>query len=444
MERGRARFMKVELPSGRVVELVGPPRDVERARAMEAAADTSGPLFAEARALFREQVAIVDARGGRVDVDDLALVDFHALRAIATHEEWLPEEEVEVDCVNCENVIAIRPCRAMPLGPFVERALDDPDLDWRLEEGEPHPIPPITLRSSDGPADTIVFRGVTVREAEPLHVALGNEPFVVDAAVVRAMGIVSLGDESDAAVIAKALDASLDTETFDAVARLFTELHYPPRLFGIARCSKCGARNDVDAPFDRELTWGPPPHASGGESEGEVEVTSFVKFRAFAARAEAIAKETFAEEHEPMLMLLVEGGVPLCDEGGVALLGSYLPASPGDGMSPSRPHEIAVYYRTFRAVWVEEGPYDWEDELAETLEHEYEHFLAELAGGDPMDEEERREIADEAIRIHGKSTLLKAEVGHLGSDFVGFLRRTWILWVIIIAVALLAASFGDQ
>lgn len=440
--------MKIELPSGRVVEVVRRSHDLDRARALEGAAKTSGPLYSEARTLFRKHVAIVDARGTRIDVDDLALVDFHALRAIATHEEWLAEAEVEVDCVNCENAIAIRPCRAMPLGPFIERALDDPDLDWRLEEGEPHPIPPIRLSSRDAPADTVVFRDVTVREAEPLHDALGKEPFVVDAAVARAMGIVSIGDETDAAVIAKALDASLDSETFDAVARLFTELHYPPRLFGIARCPKCGARNDVDAPFDRELTWAPPQHAAAsagtGAGAGETEATPFVKFREFAARAQAIAKETFAEEHEPMLMLLVEGGVPLCDEGGVALLGSYLPASPGDGMSPSRPHEIAVYYRTFRAVWVEEGPYDWEDELAETLEHEYEHFLAELAGGDPMDEEERREIADEAIRIHGKSTLLKAEVGHLGSDFAGFLRRTWILWAIIIAVALLVASFGDR
>ncbi len=436
--------MKIELPSGRVVEVVRPSHVLVGARALEDAAKTSNPLYSEARTLFRKHVAIVDARGARVDVDDLALVDFHALRAIATHEEWLPEEEVDVDCVNCENVIAIHPCRAMPLGPFIEQALDDPELDWRLEEGEPHPIPPITLLSKDVPADTIVFRSVTVREAAPLHAALGKEPFVVDAAVVRGMGIVSLGDETDGAVIAKALDASLDTETFDAVARLFTELHYPPRLFGIARCSKCGARNDVDAPFDRELTWAPPPHAAASAGAGETEATPFVKFREFAARAQAIAKETFAEEHEPMLMLLVEGGVSLCDEGGVALLGSYLPASPGDNMSPSRPHEIAVYYRTFRTVWLEEGPYDWDDELVETLEHEYEHFLAELAGGDPMDEEERREIADEAIRIHGKSTLLKAEVGHLGSDFAGFLRRTWILWAIIIAVALLTASFGDQ
>jgi hypothetical protein len=264
-----------------------------------------------------------------------------------------------------------------------------------------------------------------------LHRALAREPFAIDAAVVRAMGVVSLGDERDPGAIATALEGASD-DVFDAVAGLFIELHYPLRLFGVIRCESCGARNDVDAPFEREFGFGFQERSD----------EPFVPFREFARAARAIAKKTIAAEEESVIALIVEGGVAACDEGGIALLGSYVPASPGDAGHPSRGHEIAVYYRTFRAVWNEEGPFDWKAELAETIEHEYEHFRAELRGGDAVDEEERAEIADEAIRIHGKSTLLRAEVTHLGSDFGQFLRRTWILWVVLILVALLFA-FGQ-
>ncbi len=40
-------------------------------------------------------------------------------------------------------------------------------------------------------------------------------------------------------------------------------------------------------------------------------------------------------------------------------------------------------------MWHEDGPFDWDAELAETIEHELEHHMAYLVGDDPMDEEER-------------------------------------------------------
>jgi hypothetical protein len=443
--------VKLELPTGRVVELTL----LSRGPAIEPA--PGAPLFAAARELLRTRVAVTELGGARVDAGDLALADFHALRAIAAHEGWLAEEEVAVECLNCGAEIRVRPSRAMPLGPFVERALDDPELDARLEPDVAHPIPPIALPGGPGAASgdarsarEIVLRSVTVREAEPLHAALAAETFAIDGAVARAMGIVALGGERDPATIGRALDAAIESDAFDAVARLFDELHYSARLFGVTRCAKCGARNDVDAPFEREFAWTAEPRAgageggSGGRSAGaRGGEAPFVRFRAFAARARALAREIVDDEHEPMLTLIVEGGVPPCDDGGAPLLGSYVPASAGDETTPSRPHEIAVYYRTFRAMWREEGAYDWEAELAETLEHEYEHLLAELAGGDPMDEREREAIDEEAARIHGKSTLMRAEVKYVGGDFVDFLRRTWIVWVVILA-ALLLATLGDR
>ena len=58
---------------------------------------------------------------------------------------------------------------------------------------------------------------------------------------------------------------------------------------------------------------------------------------------------------------------------------------------PERPAEVTIFYRTFRAMWNEEGGYDWEAEIRETIEHELEHHVAFLTGDDPMDEAERDE-----------------------------------------------------
>src|SRR5207249_4687829 len=92
----------------------------------------------------------------------------------------------------------------------------------------------------------------TVGEAKPLFRALAKRRFDVTADVVRAMGVVALGPDTDAARIAEAL-ATCDDEAFGAVSDVFLASHYPPRLACIAFCKECGARNDVDAPYEREL-----------------------------------------------------------------------------------------------------------------------------------------------------------------------------------------------
>ena len=52
--------------------------------------------------------------------------------------------------------------------------------------------------------------------------------------------------------IADAL-ARCPDEAWSAIGDLFLQAHYPPRLSSLVLCPKCGARNDVDAPYDQVL-----------------------------------------------------------------------------------------------------------------------------------------------------------------------------------------------
>jgi hypothetical protein len=384
------------------------------------------PSFADARALFVSGDVTLEADGRPLDVDSLPLADFHALRAIATHLGWLEEEVVEIACLNCDHPIEHTPCAALPIGPFEERALRDPELDATLPLGEPHLV---------AHGESVTFGPLSLGEALPLHAALGRRRFRVTESVVRAMGIVELGDARSPAAIAEKLRAA-DNDFWGIVTNLFLEAHYPPRLFSMARCSECGARNDVDAPYEREFIYqlGETDPPTNTEEE-------FVSFDAFAERARASYEELVPEEARGELTFLVEGGVPACDDGGVPLLGSYVPPSPGDAASPSRAGEIAVFYRTFRAMWSDEGGYDWRAELEETIEHEFEHHLGALRGDDPMDEDEREEIDAEARRIHGERTLVRRDAAALADDFYGFWKRTWPLWIVLLIIAVAMRYF---
>ena len=154
-------------------------------------------------------------------------------------------------------------------------------------------------------------------------------------------------------------------------------------------------------------------------------------FEPFADRARAIAKGRLERDGAGDVSFVVEGGVPAVDDGGEPLMGAYVPGSPGDMGSPSRPPEITVYYRTFRAIWDEDGPFDWDAELVETIEHELEHHLAYLVGDDPMDDDERAEIQDEALRVLGARAVVRQGVRTLGGDALDFLKRTWPIWLLI-------------
>ena len=395
--------MKVQLPGGRVVELR--PKGKLRPRKGE----SKEMLYAGARALLREL---------GVDVDALTLAEFHALRAIATHEGWLEEEPVEIECRNCEHPLSVKPCAAMPVGPFVDAELDDEELDELLETEVEHDVPALKKK--------IRLKRVTAADAEPLHRALAKPEFDPTPDVVKAMGVVSLGESSDPRKISRAL-RRCDDRAFGEITNLFLAAHYPLRLFALVICEHCGTRNDVDAPYDREF----PPWEESPEAR-----ESFPTFDGFDELVRRIGESLLETAPPPKPVLIVEGGVPACDDGGEPLLGSYVPEH------QPNPGEITLDYRTFASMWRDDGPYDVEAEIHETIAHELEHHEAHLLGHDPKDEEERDEIAREARRVIGEKALARRAASAFASDVVEFWKRTWLVWfvaLIAIVIALLAS-----
>jgi hypothetical protein len=415
---------RVHLPSGRVVALeakVSAPR--KRA--------PNEPLFSELVALASSGELALREGNAAVDVRTLALADFHALRAIATRLGWLAEEPLEIACRNCAEPMSVAPCASLELGPWADGELDDQELDGTLDLTMPHEIPPVRLPRGTT-AREITLRDVTVAEAVPLHRALRRRRLAVSDRVVAAMGIVSLGPEKDARGIAEALGRCSDA-AWVAIGDLFLRAHYAPRLVSVALCPKCGARNDIDAPYDREFE--PAPFAPQSNEE------LFPPFDAFAARAREIfetatlAKEGAGGSRAGAVTLIVDSGVPACDDGGEPLLGSFVPPG-GDPTAPVGVAEVTVYHRTFEAMWKEDGAYDWDAELTETIEHELEHHDGWLVGHDPMDDEERVEIVREHQRMVGRRTVARRSVRALGAEFGGFLSRTWPIWLIVAVVSL--------
>jgi hypothetical protein len=430
------------LPSGRVVglSLLADAGDV-------AAGHGPSALFSEAL-VFLERGLLLRSEGRPIEPRSLALCDFHALRAILTRLSWLEEREVTIACRNCQAEISHAPCRALELGPFVDRELHHPELDRTLDTTALHPIPGVRVHKES--ARTITLGPVTLGQARPLHAALARRRLHFDEAVVSAMGLVALGAERSPLRVARAL-ARCDEGAMLAIGRLFLRAHYPPRLFSIARCGACGARNDVDAPYDRELEPGvdPRPPLSGrvtghpyrasrmrGERKGE-----FLGFEAFDKRAVELFA-AIAKEQEGEVTFVVEGGIPACDEGGEPLLGSYTAPFTGDASSPSKKGEVTVFYRTFLAIWDEDGPYDWEAELAETVEHELEHHEGHRRGHDEVDLAEQRAIDDEAIELVGARGSARLLASTFARDALEFMRRTWPVWVLVLAATLATVLAG--
>lgn len=415
----------VQVPSGRVLHLEARPGAALRVRGDDEA------LFSEAVAAFESGDVTMRSDGAPITVYALELRDFHALRAILTHAGLLVEEVLEIRCRNCDATIEHAPCAKMPLGPFADRELADPELDAVLELGAAHELPEVRLGRGRAPARAITLGPLTVDAAAPLFRALARPELALTGEIVRAMGILELGAEKNPARIARALATASD-EAWGVVTDLYVAAHYPPRLFSIALCPECGARNDVDAPYEREFPPGSLP------SRPAAEHAPLPGFEAFAERGRALADALFEEEGLSSVSFVVEGGVPAVDDGGEPLMGAYVPGSPGDMGSPSRAAEITVYYRTFRAIWDEDGAYDWDRELADTLAHELEHHLAYLAGDDPMDDDERAEIEGEALRVLGKRAVVREGVRTLGKDAREFFARTWPVWVLVLVATVIA------
>jgi hypothetical protein len=384
-------------------------------------------------------VALLDPadREAVVDIAKLPLRDFHALRAVATRLGWLAEEPIEIACRNCAQAIVVAPCASLELGPFVHGELDDAELDAPFDFSVAHAIEPIAL------AREAKLRDISAGEAAPLHRALRRRRLAISDRFVRSMGIESLGPERDPRRIAAAL-ARCTEEAWISIGDLFLQAHYSARLCAVALCPKCGARNDVDAPYEREFDPGNPvvPGATSAASNEP----SFPDFDAFDASARA-SFERFAGDSSsgpPLtqsVRLIVDGGVPACDDGGEPLLGAYVPPG-GDPGAPVGAAEITLYYRTFRAVWEEGGAYDWEDEVRETIEHELEHHGGWLVGHDAMDDDEREEIVRERVRRVGRTETVQGSIAALGGDVADFVARTWPIWLIVAAATIAIIAYG--
>lgn len=400
---------RLRLPSGRSVIV----------RASDQQSDFRGTVLQQALGAFeRGHVTLATSKGESLDVRELALADFHVLAAVLAKSGVIDEAEVEVDCHNCGAPVRVSPCSKLEISPWVDDELGDPELDETLAFGEPYEIPPIDLGRVRR-ATTVTLEPRTLGEARAL---IASDRLAMNDEVVRAAGIAALGQTRDPARVARALDACPEA-SFAAVTHVWDESHYPARLAGVVRCTSCGARNDVDAPFDRELSWNAERHPSPDDDELAAD-DGFPSLEEFTARAERIAEELFARvpgEHRPLLV--VESGTAAVDDGGMPLLGSYVPPPP----APT----VSVYFATFRAMWNDEGPYDWDEELFETIAHELEHHVYFLRGADPMDDEEHAEIDAEERRLVGQRETDRRAVAAFGASFSDFVRRTWILWVIV-------------
>jgi hypothetical protein len=424
------------LPSGAVVELRRAPSEEDPPCARSA----GEPLFAEVESAVRARRVAILKDGAPVDVGALPLRDFHVIRAVLTRSGILEEAEVEVSCENCGEPIRTFPCAALEIAPWADGEARDPVLDVTLPLGEAIEVPLIPLGRVRS-ARTVTFEERTVAQARPLFAAAAKEPPLdMTAAVVRAMGIVALGAERDASKIAAAL-RQCDDDALAAVEDAFLATHYVPRLGCVVFCGKCGARNDVDAPCERECEGaevesdGERESGSGSEREGE-----FPAFEVFAARAREIAAPLMEVAPTADVELIIEGGTPAVDDGGEMLLGSYSPPDPGGAGHPTCAPVVTVYYRTFRAMWNEDERFDWDDELVETIEHELEHHVAFLGGNDPTDDEERAVIRDEAVRLGGRREAERRAIKGFGASVRDFARRTWPLWVLAL-LGLLARLF---
>ncbi|MDF2693299.1 MAG: hypothetical protein K0S65_1682 [Labilithrix sp.] len=404
-------------------------------RAAEREEGTS--LFAEVVALFDREVTLTKGKS-RLDVHDLPLADFHVLRAFLIKAGLVHEEPLELDCHNCGEHLVAHPCRTLETGPWEDGELDDPELDQTAELGVPLETTPVDL-GRVRQASTITLAPRTVREVLPFWAALAREKPVFDAAVVRAIGIEALGPLRDPRRIARALAKDEDAG-LAAIAGPFLAAYYPLRLAGDVFCPACKARNTVDAPAIRELE----PIEDEGEDEdadGSEEYEPLPPLEEFVELAHEIAEPLIAEIPGEKVELIVENGTPAVDDGGEPLLGSYVPPPPADAPVPTQPPTITIYYETFARIEREEGPFDWEAELFETVRHELEHHVFHLRGEDPMDEEEHAEIDREVVRVIGRGEATRRTLAVFGLSIPDFLRRGWP--IILIGAAALAISLAE-
>jgi hypothetical protein len=402
----------VKLPTGRVVRLIALPVEPRPRDLLQA--------------IERDAVSIPD---------DLALCDANVVEGILAELGAIEKDRVPLTCRNCGESLEL--VATLPLAPLLSPPGDDElDRPGRWDRSEWHDFARPIEVGRRGSADRFQLARRTLRDRARLEAMLGDT-LPIGAPLVRAVGISALARgeatvTTSATAIARALEA-LDDASFDpawdAISRAYDEQHWPPRLLAAMPCPECGARHDVEA-VKRPLEW--------IDAREPADPGAFPSLEEFRARAARIAREVFhatglAEITD--VEVLVDDDVPPCDDGGEPLLGSYTPSGGG---AQGELHVIALYYRTFRAMHADE-PYDVEEEIRETIDHELEHHVGHLRGDDPLDDEERAEIVRERARRLGVSPKVAAEPASI-PDFVRFVRSTWPIWLAVLLLVLILVS----
>lgn len=405
--------MRLSLPSGTLATLV-------EARAIAAASEvpSSSGLMGHL-AMLRVPGVLTLRRGeGEVDLDDLPLAELHVLRVALVQLGAVDEPPLRLPCFNCEEEVSVAPSAEVELAPFRDGELDDPELDEPFDFASAHPLPPV--RVGRALARSVRLSPRTVGEAGALLRRDPEAPLDLTPAVVSAMGVTALGKERRASALAKAL-AGASPEAWDALCERWERAHGHARLVAAARCPSCGARNDVPAPAQRELS-GPP-----GEGVRRASSASFPDGDALERLVRRHADELYARRRIRNVDLIVDEGVPEVDDGGEPLLGCYTPPHVDPELGIDRPPEIRLFARSFRAEVELDPTFDLEGEIRETIDHELEHHENFLRGEDPLDDEERAAIAQDRRRLVGRRESVRRGLRAVADDAVGFLRVGWPL-----------------
>ena len=418
---------RVHLPSGRVVR-----RSEAAARAAAGRAPPSQAPCLRDLDVLGEIGVLRDDAGAPVDPLDLVLRDAHVLRALFAHAGVVPEPEEEFTCQNCSAPFRVAPSRLLEVAPFVDGELDDPELDAPFDHARAHPVAPLRVGAKVARSIRVAER--TARDALPLFRAAGAPDLRITPAIVVAMGVVALGKERRASVLADALARAPDP-AWQAIVDLLHEAHYSSRLFAVHRCAACGARNDLDVPLERELGREPRAPLAGTRRE-------LPDLDAFEAKVRAAADRVYRARGVRNVDLFVDADVPLCDDGGEPLLGCYTPGGADADLGMIRPPEIRIFYRTFQTEFSEDPSFDLDREIRETIDHELTHHLHHVAGSDPLDDEEHDDIARDATRRVGRTEAIRRARRTVGGDVWGFVRATWPIWAILAVGTAIARCAG--